>query len=1032
MGSYAHIVTTPTADTPGTLLMLCFEHKRYLLGNLGEGTQRACLHVNARWVKMYECFVTGRAEWSNIGGLIGMTLSLADSLTTSRESQTAIAKAKAIGKGKRMGVIGDTAKMEELFKEAYADLRDSQLSVFGPPNLNYMLATSRRFVFRRGMPINVLEIRDQKKSASEEDKWAPYWSDDNVDVWAMSISPTAQSDDRNAPAKSRPISPRKRSIDEVDEEDQRFGSDQHKSFANAIISDDLSPDERHQLTLKAVVGDMFNSSWRLDTLHETPLASVIMPATIFTRNPETRKIERYRGPVPGGRKPLPDPDVKVLVRRPWPGALIESLPPAQPAKEAISYIFRSHPRRGKFFPDKAIALKVPKGRKWAQLTKGESVLNEDGETVHTDQVLGDARAGIGLAVIDLPDPSYVSNMIARPEWREPKVMTGVGTVFWICGRGTALDARFQEFVRGMGHLKHIISSPEHCPNDLAMQTAAAATTRLHQVDAKRYKIPVHSTAADNIASGFGHGVSVAERGGTVPLEGRPDKSSFKSKPLDVEATIAEMSQDVVLESKKALQQIEAERPAIEEWASTLPCKDAEIITLGTGSALPSKHRNVAGTLLRVPGWGSLLFDCGEGTLGQLKRVFADQELKEVLRGLKAIVISHMHADHHLGTVSVIKAWYEEVHGAQPAPSPSADASVESLFEGQARLAVISEVAMQSWLAEYAAIEDYGWSRLAPLILSEGMPRRDILSKLTWYIPPTELSALHADERIARRERLTVPCSLLGLEDIQAVAVHHCLHARAVSITWPSGFKASYSGDCRPCKAFAEIGKGSTVCIHESTFDDSLQGDAQAKRHSTTSEALGVAQAMGARACVLTHFSQRYQKLPFVVPAGVDEDDDDGGHARLIDEDLRTAAEPADDQGDEEHDASGEPIDGLVEGDDEDVVATFPDQPAADGREYKPVSREAPAGGPSPPPEAVRVKLRSDMKVCVAFDYMRVKVGEIPEMQHFTPALLKLFAQEEGEERDDDASVASTASAVGKSAGGGSKRKRKDGLSDRAK
>ena len=42
---------------------------------------------------------------------------------------------------------------------------------------------------------------------------------------------------------------------------------------------------------------------------------------------------------------------------------------------------------------------------------------------------------------------------------------------------------------------------------------------------------------------------------------------------------------------------------------------------------------------------------------------------------------------------------------------------------------------------------------------------------------------------------------------------------------------------------------------------------------------------------------------------------------------------------------------------------------------------------------MRFKLASDMKVAVAFDYMRVKVGEIPEMEHFVPALLKLFAEE---------------------------------------
>ena len=81
------------------------------------------------------------------------------------------------------------------------------------------------------------------------------------------------------------------------------------------------------------------------------------------------------------------------------------------------------------------------------------------------------------------------------------------------------------------------------------------------------------------------------------------------------------------------------------------------------------------------------------------------------------------------------------------------------------------------------------------------------------------------------------------------------------MTFPTGFKFSYSGDCRPSRNFAKIGKGSTVLLHEATFDDDTKGDAIAKKHSTISEAIGVGVAMGARRVLLTHFSQRYSKLP---------------------------------------------------------------------------------------------------------------------------------------------------------------------------
>lgn len=47
--------------------------------------------------------------------------------------------------------------------------------------------------------------------------------------------------------------------------------------------------------------------------------------------------------------------------------------------------------------------------------------------------------------------------------------------------------------------------------------------------------------------------------------------------------------------------------------------DLEIVLLGTGSSQPSKYRNVSSIFINLFAKGSLLLDCGEGTLGQLKR-----------------------------------------------------------------------------------------------------------------------------------------------------------------------------------------------------------------------------------------------------------------------------------------------------------------------------------------------------------------------------------------------------------------------------
>lgn len=48
-------------------------------------------------------------------------------------------------------------------------------------------------------------------------------------------------------------------------------------------------------------------------------------------------------------------------------------------------------------------------------------------------------------------------------------------------------------------------------------------------------------------------------------------------------------------------------------------ENVEIVLLGTGSSQPSKYRNVSSIFINLFSKGSVLLDCGEGTLGQLKR-----------------------------------------------------------------------------------------------------------------------------------------------------------------------------------------------------------------------------------------------------------------------------------------------------------------------------------------------------------------------------------------------------------------------------
>ncbi|KQK03434.2 hypothetical protein BRADI_2g07852v3 [Brachypodium distachyon] len=77
-------------------------------------------------------------------------------------------------------------------------------------------------------------------------------------------------------------------------------------------------------------------------------------------------------------------------------------------------------------------------------------------------------------------------------------------------------------------------------------------------------------------------------------------------------------------------------------------EDMEITFLGTGSSQPSKYRNVSSIYINLFARGGMLLDCGEGTLGQLKRRFGVSGADEAVKCLRCIWISHIHADHRTG------------------------------------------------------------------------------------------------------------------------------------------------------------------------------------------------------------------------------------------------------------------------------------------------------------------------------------------------------------------------------------------------
>ena len=731
MRSYVEFLTTPTADSAGTALLLHFDNKRYIIGNAHEGLQRAIIQRGKKLNKVTDVFLTGKTEWKNIGGLIGIVLTLADSLRAAAASINEVLRLSKVKNQMRKALSIESLKETKENERKEGDrvnLEKRALTVHGSPNVTHTLATARKFVFRKGMPVDVKEI----SGGNKVDDWNPTWSDENIRVWAMSIKPYNLAETASNLSSQ---GSQKRSFEDYAEELSSIQNSRSDTFTSHQLLD--------QEVRRGGVSHMFDSEWRLDALFETPLSKVQMPAALFIRNEESKKIEKYSGPMPGGAEKLPDIDV--LVRRPWPGALVARLPPTKPSTAALSYIIRSHPQRGKFLPQKAFALNVPKGPLFSDLASGKRVTLTDGKTVKPEDVLGPGSPGGGLAVVELPTDEYVLSLISRSEWRTQNIMEGVGAIVWILGPGVLPNKDLQGFMGELGHLKHIVSSQDCCPNSLSLDSAAEAAIKLYQIDPDRYSIPTHDNEWPQRWQDKSEGLQLphlwtpAVRGLQIQLTPAVlIQEDEISPPLDTAKALQATPKDALLLAKLLRQELSSEAVRRELDAQNLPSPDAEIIFLGTGSALPSKYRNVSGTLLRVPGSGSYLFDCGEGTLGQLSRIYTQDELVEVLQDLKMVWISHLHADHHLGTTSVIKAWYKSVYGDNyQRRNGSGVSAAEQLREpkkyliDQKRLFIASSEEMNLWLEEYASVEDFGYDKLVPLNVWSAKLGKPQTTRLEW-------------------------------------------------------------------------------------------------------------------------------------------------------------------------------------------------------------------------------------------------------------------------------------------------------------
>ncbi len=272
-----------------------------------------------------------------------------------------------------------------------------------------------------------------------------------------------------------------------------------------------------------------------------------------------------------------------------------------------------------------------------------------------------------------------------------------------------------------------------------------------------------------------------------------------------------------------------------------------ITFLGTSASRPTVGRNVSALALQREGEVFLL-DCGEGTQRQMMRFGTGFSVEHIF-------ISHLHADHFLGVIGLIRTMALQGR-TEPlvlyAPLGSRDTLGEVVKLGGGKRThfpiEIREMEPGDRLSGVgydveALVVRHGTPALGFALREHPRPGRfDVEKARALGVPEGPLfGRLHGGEAIEVNGRSIEPAQVVGP---------------------PRGGRlVVYSGDTAPAPEVVEAAAGADLLIHEATFSEEEVARARETFHSTAKGAAEVARDAGVHRLYLTHLSARYSANP---------------------------------------------------------------------------------------------------------------------------------------------------------------------------
>ncbi|XP_053300231.1 zinc phosphodiesterase ELAC protein 2 [Pleuronectes platessa] len=495
----------------------------------------------------------------------------------------------------------------------------------------------------------------------------------------------------------------------------------------------------------------------------------------------------------------------------------------------VAFICKLHPKRGSFLVPQARELGLPVGTAAigpliTALKCGQSITYE-GKEIRPEQVCTPTDPGPIFIVVECPSEEFIKGVCTNQQLRRHQTGGMEDSAVLVVHMTPESVLKTDEYKEWM---ERFPSTTEHLI--LNEQVSTDHNIRSHKIQAQLNMI--HPEIFPQLSSSQSKEPQAALH---VPNVRAECLLKFQLRPVmewQRDAIPSCNAEEFVQEASEVpnfLEEVEKCRKICSIDAaepSGRGEKYPEVVFLGTGSALPMKIRNVSGTLVNISPSQSILLDCGEGTFGQLCRHYGE-DVNKALSKISTVFISHMHADHHTGLLNLL---YQK------------ERAMMTLGKELSPIYLIAPSQIMTWLNQY---HDYC---------------EEILSHVNFV--SNKFLCDRADPPTQRTSSLIKACLKKNdLQKFQTCIVRHCKNAFACSFTHNSGWKLAFSGDTMPCDGLVQIGRNATLLIHEATLEDGMEEEAVEKRHSTTSQAIGIGMKMNAKFIMLNHFSQRYAKIP---------------------------------------------------------------------------------------------------------------------------------------------------------------------------